>query len=292
MEGHNQELHALRNLLAEKSSESDTIFLTTPRYTAYFMNYYKLPAIWYSLPLSPGERYSCEDLIRVDASKADQQVDEQVLGMFQRISRESHRPVVWLVADNGPSVPCATRPVEHYFAENAFTVSATDFSPLVRLDQFVLLPLPPKNNPAHSYRKSIWEPTFTWWDMTSRQISLRENNTTFQAGDLLGVSLVWETAATLQVNYTVAMYLINESGEVVLQQDREPVGGFSPTNTWIPDKRLRDNYGFVLPESLPPGNYQLWVVIYSWPSLERLPVTGPDGIANGDHVVLTTITVH
>jgi hypothetical protein len=290
MEGHNQDLHALRSSLGEQLNQADTILLTTPRYVPYFMNYYKFPAIWYSLPLSPGERYSCEDPIRVVSSKLNDQIDEQALGMFQRISIENDRPVVWLVVDNGPQVPCATRPVEHYFAESAFLVSATDFSPLVRLDQFLLLPLPSKSEPTQPLESQFGDHIhLLGYDIATNLPN--GNRRVFQPGDLLGVSLVWEATETLETNYTFAMYLINENGEVVLQQDREPVAGFSPTTTWIPNERLRDNYGFVLPESLPSGTYELWVVIYSWPSLERLPVAGSDGVANGDHVVLSTITI-
>lgn len=289
MEGHNQDLHALRNRLAEQANNNDTILLTTPRYVSYFMNYYKLPPIWYSLPLSPGERYSCEDPIRVPEANILRQIDHEVVGMFNRISAKAH-PVMWLVVDNGPQVPCATRPVERFFAENAFPVSATDFSPLVRLDEILLLPMPAKNNPAEVSNFQFGDNIhLLGYDLATNQP--RENPYIFQPGDLLGVSLVWETKEALDTNYTFAMYLINEHGEVVLQHDREPVAGFSPTTTWIPGERLRDNYGFVLPESLPPGEYQLWVVIYSWPSLERLPVTVPEDITHGDHAMIGTITI-
>jgi len=114
---------------------------------------------------------------------------------------------------------------------------------------------------------------------------------TLPAGEWLGVALMWEALSTPDLDYTVAMFIIGPDGVPVLQQDTMPVGGFSPTNTWVPGEFFYEGYGFWLPDDLAPGEYQIWLVVYDWRTGERLPVTGPDGEVMGDHGVIWTFNV-
>jgi hypothetical protein len=172
----------------------------------------------------------------------------------------------------------------------AFLVSAIDFSPRARLAKF--LPLFPPEAPETAYPvgsrlgESI---RLIGYDLVvdEEQTSLDD----LYPGDMLGVSLLWECVAPMDVDYTMAVYIIDAGGQVVLQQDRQPVGGFVPTTAWEPGELIRDNFGFIIPADLPPGEYQLGTVVYSWPSLERLPVTGPDGADAGDFVTLGMIEI-
>jgi hypothetical protein len=102
---------------------------------------------------------------------------------------------------------------------------------------------------------------------------------------------MFQSTGRMNIDYTVAAFLINSAGQVALQQDSQPVGNFEPTSQWEPGEILRDNHGFALPEDLPPGEYQVWVVVYDLATLERLPVTGPDGSDWSDHAVLTTLQI-
>ncbi len=289
-EGHNQDLHALRADLLARAGPDDVIFLTTPHYVPHFMNYFKGRTLWYSLPLSPGERYSCEHIPDVLSHKLDEQIDPVSVSMIGRVQQQN--PVGWLVSDNGPLVPCATRPVEHFVATAAFPAGAVDYTPLVRLVQYVPLrapsaDAPPANPSTARFGSSI---RLVGYDlvMNKPQASLDR----LQPGAGLGVSLLWRSGSAIEADYTFAVYLINEAGQVVLQQDRAPVMGFAPTSQWQPGEPIRDNYGFILPETLPPGEYQIWVVIYSWPSLERLPVSVSGSDLVQDHLVLRTLQIH
>jgi hypothetical protein len=289
-EGHNRELHTLRVYLADHARPEDVVFLSTPRYTLFFMNYYKERPIWYSLPVSPGERYNEEDQPAVESDRVEDLIHPISAGMFGRA--EARRGVIWLVSDHGPSLPWATRPTEWYLAKTRFTVSAVDFTPLIRLVAYLPLASPPTGQvPAHALEARFGATMeLVGYDLATN-VPDETSSSVLRPGDMLGVSLLWRALRQPRADYTVAVYLIDPNGQVALQQDRAPVGGFEPTHRWQPEELVRDNYGFVLPDTFPAGEYELWVTVYSWPSLERLLVTGPDGVEQGDHLVLSTIEV-
>jgi hypothetical protein len=273
-------------MVTDQAGANDIIVLTTPHYVGHFMNYYKGKPIWYSLPLSPGERYSCEQIPEVLSGDLEEMISPIAKGIWGRLAvRESH---VWLVADNGPFVPCATRPVERYFIERGYLVREEPFTQLVRFDELVLPPLPKDLDTAAISLSAKFGDSIQLlgFDLTSNGDVEHP-----RPGDQIGVSLLWQAQKKLDTDYTVAVYLMSPSGNIVLQQDRQPVGGFRPTTTWEPGNSLRDNYGFILPNSLPPGKYQLWTVIYDGASLARLSVTGIDGRSIGDHLILSTIEI-
>ncbi|NLV74052.1 MAG: hypothetical protein GXY52_05150 [Chloroflexi bacterium] len=68
-------------------------------------------------------------------------------------------------------------------------------------------------------------------------------------------------------------------------------GGDAPTNAWEPEQVVRDAYYLTIPPDTPPGNYRVLVGMYELESGTRLPITGPDGTAIGDHVELSTVCV-
>jgi hypothetical protein len=70
------------------------------------------------------------------------------------------------------------------------------------------------------------------------------------------------------------------------------MNSFGHTQYWRSGSYHRDNHGLAIPDDIPPGEYELWVIVYWWQTPEdRLPVTGSDGASLGDYAVLTTITV-
>ncbi|HEC22218.1 MAG TPA: hypothetical protein ENI95_04805, partial [Chloroflexi bacterium] len=277
-EGHNEALHALRSDLASRTTPDDIIMLSSPSYVPYFMNYYKGRATWYSLPLSPGERYSPEQEPEVVSDRVEDLIAPVSVSMINStmpggVLYNGHP--IWLVVDNSPFLPWTTRPAEWYLTKYAYQVEATDFSPLVRLVSYLPLRAPlPDDEPAHPLEARFGPSIrFVGYDLSTNRSPAEDDDTPLHPGDMLGLSLLWEATGGMNTDYTVGVYFINEAGQLVLQQDRQPVGGFAPTSRWQPGRRYRDNFGFILPPDLPPGRYDLWVAVYNWPSLERLPVT-------------------
>src|SRR5262249_25682112 len=81
-------------------------------------------------------------------------------------------------------------------------------------------------------------------------------------GETLPVTLLWQTSAPLDENYTVFVHLLGPDGKVVAQMDTQPVGGTRSTKTWHVGEMIRDNLGIRVPADAPHGRYQLEVGMY------------------------------
>ena len=112
----------------------------------------------------------------------------------------------------------------------------------------------------------------------------------YSAGDIVGVTLFWETAVALDQRYKVFLHLLDANGNLVAQSDSEPSGGSQATSAWQPSQSINDNHGILLPADLPPGDYQLVVGLYDIADPDnRLPIQSLD---NGSHTLsLGIITV-
>jgi hypothetical protein len=110
-------------------------------------------------------------------------------------------------------------------------------------------------------------------------------------GSVASVSLYWQILRKPAADYTVFIHVLNEQGELVTQFDRPPGGGTMPTSTWQVGQTLRDTYPLPIPADVAAGAYAVRVGMYTWPSLERLPVT-LDAQLIGDSVALGHIVVH
>ena len=108
----------------------------------------------------------------------------------------------------------------------------------------------------------------------------------FAPGDALPVTLYWQAGAEMDVNYTVFVQLLNHAGQVVSQQDLQPLAGAAPTTTWLSGEILTDPYSLTLPADLPSGDYHLITGLYNAATGERLPAS-----SGGDFVELQQIAV-
>jgi hypothetical protein len=322
--GDNPYLRAMLAFVEESSAPDDGVLLSSPSYNNFFTNYYRGDALWMTAPLSPGERYSFEQQPKVVSDNPDDLIDPEVIGLIRwfRWGRS-----LWLVVDSGPYLPWSVRPAEWWCNENLYRVSTHEFAPNVRVVRYLLYPPPENASPNHRVGARLGDditligyhlsddgkgvsreeeiaghPLDVYVDMLtgihaavksiySGLVTSTGSPPIFKPGSTLTLALYWQAVSTPGADYTVGVYLINPEGQMVLQQDSQPVGGFRPTSGWMRGRRVPDYYGFILPADLPPGRYQIWVAMYEWPSLERLPVTGPDGDDWGDHVALAEIEI-
>jgi len=116
------------------------------------------------------------------------------------------------------------------------------------------------------------------------------NERSLQPGDILQVTLFWQTAVPLAQRYKVFLHLVGPDGELVAQRDSEPGGNLKPTNTWQPVETVIDNHGLLIPPDLPPGEYGLYLGLYDVadPSA-RLPIQTSEGVV--DSWLLTAVMV-
>jgi hypothetical protein len=86
--------------------------------------------------------------------------------------------------------------------------------------------------------------------------------------------------------------LIGSKG-LVQQIDSEPGGGSDPTTSWQTNVTVIDHYSLVVPNNLPPGEYELRTGMYPpGQPLNRLVVTDPGKTSvDSNSILIKTITV-
>lgn len=279
-----------RDLLAamdDRLDADDVVVLSDFTYTDFFMNYYKRRApVVYTLPQSPGEQPSPEQPAAVTSPDPDRLIHPSNPLFLSYLAR--HHDRLWLVLNSSPFVEWAVRPVEWWLSRHYFPLEELAASDTARAVSFLMTSAPPATAPAWPDLRSdatfAGELTLLGFDLPS--------GASVRPGEGLPVSLVWRAERPMTRDYTVGVLLVGEDGVLAAQHDSGPVNGFSPTSGWQPGDMIRDNHGLMIPGQLAPGRYELWVVVYWWqePGV-RLPVSGPVGVAAGDHALLTTITV-
>jgi 4-amino-4-deoxy-L-arabinose transferase-like glycosyltransferase len=113
----------------------------------------------------------------------------------------------------------------------------------------------------------------------------------WHAGDIVTLTLFWQTRMPVELDYSVFVHLLDESSQLVTQNDSAPVGGSRPTSSWAGDEIIVDRRGLPLPDELRPGEYDLWLGMYLPASGERLPVRDANGDVVGDSLSLGHLTV-
>jgi hypothetical protein len=95
------------------------------------------------------------------------------------------------------------------------------------------------------------------------------------AGGPLQLNLVWQSLQPTPKQYKVFVHVLDESGQVVAQQDREPQSGFAPTHLWTPGMVFSDTYTIDLPPDLNASEVRVRVGLYD-ASGARLPIIDDD----------------
>jgi hypothetical protein len=101
---------------------------------------------------------------------------------------------------------------------------------------------------------------------------LTYDNDLLRPGDVLYLSLYWQTGESLALDYKVFVHLVDPTGWIQGQRDNPPVGGTFPTTEWQSDEVIVDRYEVTVSPNAPPGIYRLAVGMYDEVTLDRLPV--------------------
>lgn len=155
------------------------------------------------------------------------------------------------------------RLVESWLDENAFKTSE-EWVGDVRLASY--------GSPVAGNQATVIRPELLFGD-SIRLISVWLSDLQAYAGDILQLTLTWQTEAPITKRYKVFIHLINDDQDIVAQRDSEPAGGMAPTHTWQPNIEISDNHGLLLPMELPVGRYELLLGLYDLedPAI-RLPI--------------------
>lgn len=180
----------------------------------------------------------------------------------------------WGDAESDPG-----RLIESWLAEHAY--KATDsWHGRVRLSLYGVASLPER--PTADLESCFGEAIcLRGYALPERQLG---------AGEILPVSLFWETRGEVTERYKVTVQLLDGSGQLVTQCDTEPRAGLLPTDRWKAGLTLTDRYGLLLPPEVAPGRYELIVAVYHAFTGIRLPVSRP-GASPGDHIRIAQVEV-
>lgn len=105
------------------------------------------------------------------------------------------------------------------------------------------------------------------------------------------VDLWWSAEGTLDHDYVVSAYLLNDAGQLVAQWDSQPFLDQHPMTGWEAGETIYDPRILRTMDGAPlsPGTYQAGVVVYWFAgdgSIQRLPLMdGRDAVPLGDFIV-------
>src|SRR5258707_10323916 len=103
-------------------------------------------------------------------------------------------------------------------------------------------------------------------------------------GATLHVDLWWSPLKLLRFDYSVGVFLLDNSGAVIVQHDGPPDD--KPTTQWPPNSLMFDRHNLTIPAALAPGTYRLGVQVYWYGDRKPLRVD------NADYAIVGQITVH
>jgi hypothetical protein len=116
---------------------------------------------------------------------------------------------------------------------------------------------------------------------------------TLEPGDTLFLTLYWHATETVGEDLTAFAHVGSglDGQPLAAQRDGQPCLGFYPTSQWRPGLVVLDSFAITLPADTLPGEYDLAVGWYSFPSLERLPLLEADHPLPDDRAVIGRVRV-
>ncbi len=102
--------------------------------------------------------------------------------------------------------------------------------------------------------------------------------------DGVSVELNWQLAGDSAPPASWFVHLLDPSGSIAAQQDRQPLGGYAPVHTWAANQQVTDR--LFLPAN--GGDYAGWSLRVGWVESqgERLPMIAPDNTTITDGFIL------
>jgi hypothetical protein len=140
---------------------------------------------------------------------------------------------------------------------------------------------PPPHRPTLRFANGIALYGFDW------------SGDSLRPGETLFLTFYWYTDERVEGDLIAFIHVgTGVDGQLfVAQRDDQPCMGFYRTSQWQPGLVVPDSFAITLAEDVPPGDYDLVVGWYGYPSLERVPIVEADSSLPDHRAVVGTIHV-
>jgi len=260
-------------------------------YDEFVMNYNGLDTI---RPLifgfQPGEAVSPQEPPLITSDYVPALLELYVPRAIDHLAQHHER--IWFLAHNSLFLPWSVRPIERYLAEFYYPLrEVTTDDPAVRLLEFSSIRAPERYNlrlPEHST-------SLTFGNAIRLSGFTMPQGLQYQPGEVVPITFAWETQKAVSVDYVVAWFIVKDDRAIppIQGMDSMPTANFNPTTSWQPHELIWDNHALVLPETVPAGNYDIWLVLYAAGSggTQRLMVRGDRVLEDTIGVLPISITI-
>jgi hypothetical protein len=119
-----------------------------------------------------------------------------------------------------------------------------------------------------------------------RLLSHQLDTSRVKAGGEVPLTLYWQALGEMDESYIVFTHLVDDANRIRGQKDNPPASGTSPTSEWREGEVVEDSYVIPVQADAPQGTYRLIVGMYDPQTMQRLPVSGKEGQAQGDSILL------
>jgi len=96
-------------------------------------------------------------------------------------------------------------------------------------------------------------------------------------GDRLAITLYWQAQERMLEDYTTFVHVLDEEGQLLAQDDDQPMSGDYPTSIWDEGEIVADRKEMDLPEGISDERISVVTGVYLLETLERLPVQNTSG---------------
>ena len=168
---------------------------------------------------------------------------------------------VWTVVYNQ-----STQGAENWLGQNAFFVDTQNFGRM-RVSWYRASTL----SHAEKFAAPI---TF---DNGMQLIGYKINAEPLPAGrGVVTIQFDWTTARAIADDYTISVRVVDASGTVFAQDDRQPSDGENPTSTWTANQIVQDKHAAAISPNTVPGSYAIQIVVYRSASGDVAKIIAPE----------------
>lgn len=94
----------------------------------------------------------------------------------------------------------------------------------------------------------------------------------FNKSEIIPLTVFWQALQSPRENYDILLQITTIDGQIAAEYKSKPVSGTNPMSNWTISEQIPDAYQLIIPQSLPPGKYQLRLGLVDPLTGNKLPI--------------------